>query len=337
VTGITYPNSSTNSFAYNGFDARISKTDSTGTTAYQRDGTRGTDPVINDGTANYTPGISERRSSATKFLHSDQLGSVALLTDSSEQTTDSRQYDAFGMLVTSSGSTVTPFGFAGTHTYQSDSDSGLMLLGHRYYDPATGRFISRDPIGDGRNWFTYCNSNPTTWVDENGLGQQKLTRKQRAAVERAAFMIELVDPTLANKIRGMNKLGQIKLDMSLDAATRATTRVGHKDIRLSADILAYVENKRLTPGGKWAGDLELARTLAHEWVHTDQGKFTWHKERTAYQAEIDFMTKIKGKITGKARLLQWQSQLDELKHASTQNGGPTFAGYGDDWGNGEGG
>jgi hypothetical protein len=30
-----------------------------------------------------------------------------------------------------------------------------LLLGHRYYDPTLGRFLSRDPIKDGRNWYVY--------------------------------------------------------------------------------------------------------------------------------------------------------------------------------------
>ncbi len=36
VTGITYPNSSTNSFTYNGLDTRVGKTDSAGTATFRR-------------------------------------------------------------------------------------------------------------------------------------------------------------------------------------------------------------------------------------------------------------------------------------------------------------
>ena len=61
-----------------------------------------------------------------------------------------------------------PFGFAGSHGYQEDGDTGLKLLGHRYYDPSTGRFLTRDPIKDGRNWVAYCGNNPLRSVDPNG-------------------------------------------------------------------------------------------------------------------------------------------------------------------------
>jgi RHS repeat-associated protein len=60
------------------------------------------------------------------------------------------------------------FGFAGKSGYQEDSDSFLKLLGHRYYDPSTGRFLTRDPAKDGRNWYAYCENNPTRFVDPSG-------------------------------------------------------------------------------------------------------------------------------------------------------------------------
>ena len=142
--------------------------DSTGTRTYLRDGAYVTDPVLSDGAATYTPGISERRSGTTKFYHPDRLGTTERLTDTSQNTTDTRHYDAFGLLTSSSGSTPTPFGFAIAWGYQEDPDSGLKLLGHRYYDPSTGRFLTRDPIKDGRNWYGYCGNAPISLADPTG-------------------------------------------------------------------------------------------------------------------------------------------------------------------------
>ncbi len=53
------------------------------------------------------------------------------------------------MTVSWTGTTPTPFGFVGKGQYQTDSDSGLQLLGHRYYDASIGRFISSDPVKEG--------------------------------------------------------------------------------------------------------------------------------------------------------------------------------------------
>jgi len=79
------------------------------------------------------------------------------------------EYDAFGAAVSRTGTTNTQAGFAGSWGYQTDAESEYQLLGHRYYDPATGRFLTRDPIRDGRNWYIYCENNPLKAVDANGL------------------------------------------------------------------------------------------------------------------------------------------------------------------------
>jgi YD repeat-containing protein len=51
VTGITYPNSTTETFVYNGEDLRVSKTDSAGTSAAITDGTAPASPVLKDSAA----------------------------------------------------------------------------------------------------------------------------------------------------------------------------------------------------------------------------------------------------------------------------------------------
>ena len=122
------------------------------------------------GYANYTTqGGSERRGTVSKFYHYDALGSTRGITDSSQTATDSILYDGFGMTVSRTGTTPTPFGFGANSQYQTDYDSGLMLLGHRYYDASIGRFITRDPAKDGRNWYAYCENNPLNRVDPTGL------------------------------------------------------------------------------------------------------------------------------------------------------------------------
>nr|WP_279613049.1 RHS repeat-associated core domain-containing protein [Burkholderia pyrrocinia] len=43
---------------------------------------------------------------------------------------------------------------------------------HRYYDPSSGRFVSKDPIGlaGGINVYQYA-PNPTGWIDPLGLAR----------------------------------------------------------------------------------------------------------------------------------------------------------------------
>ncbi len=110
-----------------------------------------------------------RRGSTSKFYHGDALGSTRGITNASQTVTDSVLYDGIGMVVSRTGTTPTPFGFVGKGQYQTDNDSGLQLLGHRYYDASVGRFISSDPIQDGDNWYAYCDNSPLKTTDPLGL------------------------------------------------------------------------------------------------------------------------------------------------------------------------
>ncbi|MBX3097456.1 MAG: hypothetical protein KF812_11385, partial [Fimbriimonadaceae bacterium] len=62
------------------------------------------------------------------------------------------------------------FGYAGGFGYQED-DGGFKLLGHRYYDPSTGRFLTRDPAKAGRNWYVYCDNSAINAYDNEGLAK----------------------------------------------------------------------------------------------------------------------------------------------------------------------
>jgi RHS repeat-associated protein len=159
--------------------------DSSGTATYKRDGADVTDPVLSDGSALYTPGVSERRGSTTKFDHQDYLGTFTRQTNSSQTTTATRQYDAFGLLVASTGTPQGPFGFVGRGGYQEYPDSALKLLGHRYYDPSTGRFLTRDPAKDGRNWYDYCENEPDGCTDPEGyqVALDSVNANERTAME----------------------------------------------------------------------------------------------------------------------------------------------------------
>jgi len=143
--------------------------DSAGTTTYRRDGAGVLSPVLEAAGTKFTPGISRRTGTTSAFNHVDRLGSNTRQTSTAQGSIASRQYDAFGNLAATSGTWTGPFGFVGGGGYQEDSDSGLQLLGHRYYDSSIGRFLTRDPVKHGRNWFSYCGNNPLAMTDTTGL------------------------------------------------------------------------------------------------------------------------------------------------------------------------
>ena len=68
-------------------------------------------------------------------------------------------------------------GFGGEWGYQTDKETGLVLCGARYYDPSTGRWLTRDPIGyaGGVDLYRYCGNNPINGVDPSGLDHGIIT------------------------------------------------------------------------------------------------------------------------------------------------------------------
>ena len=259
-----------NSFTYNGLDTRVGKVDSGGTATYRRDGAGVTAPVLSDGSAVYTPGVSQRRNGSTTFDLSDRLGTASRQTDASKNTTATRSYDAFGMLVASTGTPKGPFGFAGGHGYQEDGDTGLKLLGHRYYDPSTGRFLTRDPAKDGRNWVAYCANNPTAGVDANGyrLTVVKDTDKDadgRGFSEKEREKIEADIKELRKTKRGcliLDALEQDAIDHRIEKGSGSEVpSTDGKDVTLRPDQKRIIEVDN-NNGGRFA-PFDGARELAH--------------------------------------------------------------------------
>jgi RHS repeat-associated protein len=101
------------------------------------------------------------------YLH-DQLGSTRVLTNSSGTAVATYTYDPYGNLLGSTGSVLTPLTFAGAYT---DSETGFLYLINRYYDPATGQFLSVDPaVSLTQSAYSYANGDPVNGIDTLGLG-----------------------------------------------------------------------------------------------------------------------------------------------------------------------
>ncbi len=108
------------------------------------------------------------------FLGPTKVPSTNRGSDSFQEVPFASKFDEFGNLVSSTGSPQGPLGFNGQYGYQTDQDSGFQLLGHRYYDPSTGRFLTRDPAKDGQNWYDYCHNSPLQCIDDSGFSTNLL-------------------------------------------------------------------------------------------------------------------------------------------------------------------
>jgi RHS repeat-associated protein len=134
--------------------------------------------VLNDGQNSYLYGPAglpvEQISGkgAPSYYHHDQLGSTRMLTNGAGEAIATFTYSPYGALQASTGSETTPLGFAGQYT---EPQSGLQYLRARFYDPATGQFLSRDPIEAlTRQPYSYARDNPLGNIDKTGLETEEL-------------------------------------------------------------------------------------------------------------------------------------------------------------------
>jgi RHS repeat-associated protein len=123
-----------------------------------------------DGTLLYSIEASD---GSRHFYHFDQSGSTLFLTDDGGNITDTYAITPFGESVAHSGSTDNPFTWLGQFGAMQEGGTSLFYLRARYYDSATARFLSRDPLraNDPRqiNPYQYAADNPVTSDDATGL------------------------------------------------------------------------------------------------------------------------------------------------------------------------
>jgi RHS repeat-associated protein len=108
------------------------------------------------------------RGGVTYRVIADHLGGPRYIVDSATGTiADTLGYDEFGVTFESNPG-FQPFGFAGG---LYDADTKLVHFGAREYDPSTGRFLTKDPIGlgGGLNVYDYAANDPINLIDPTGL------------------------------------------------------------------------------------------------------------------------------------------------------------------------
>lgn len=102
-------------------------------------------------------------------LITDHLGSVRLVVNTADGTVAQRiDYDAFGRETQNTNPGFQPFGFGGGLV---DEMTGLVRFGMRDYDPALGRWTSKDALGFAgptTNLYEYVGSDPVNLIDPTG-------------------------------------------------------------------------------------------------------------------------------------------------------------------------
>ncbi|MGH9280258.1 MAG: RHS repeat-associated core domain-containing protein [Acidimicrobiales bacterium] len=161
-------------YTYNGDGLRSSKNVAgRGPQSFAWDQAAGVGLVLTDGDRSYVygpGGLPIAQVDATgnvTYLHQDQIGSTRLLTDGSGAVVATFTYDPYGRRGRATGPATTPLRYAGEYT---DAETGFVYLRARYYDPATGQFISRDPLEPITGTpYAYAGNDPLNFTDPSGL------------------------------------------------------------------------------------------------------------------------------------------------------------------------
>jgi RHS repeat-associated protein len=104
----------------------------------------------------------------------DGNGNIIAWTASNSDTLQRIDYDPFGNIVTREGTSGFEAPAWGFSTKYQDRETGLLYYGHRFYDPITGRWPSRDPIEEngGVNLYGFVRNDGINRLDYLGLSPE---------------------------------------------------------------------------------------------------------------------------------------------------------------------
>ncbi len=127
-----------------------------------------------DGTAAYYSGLDRLAQQANtgeyEYFLPDRLGSVRQVAGAGGFPSFAQEFDPYGNNTGFAGRGSSHYGFAGEWI----DSTGLQYLRARYYSPAQGRFISRDPFPGiisqpaSLNPYAYALNNPVLYTDPSG-------------------------------------------------------------------------------------------------------------------------------------------------------------------------
>jgi RHS repeat-associated protein len=155
------------------------------------------------------------------------------------------EYDAFGNLVvdTYSKASLFPFRFS---TKPQDSVTGLYYYGYRWYDPLTGRWPSRDPIGEGGglNLYGFVGNDGVSYVDLVGMSEFPPT-----LVNKADQVIESMDEAkevlgIDPKSKQLNKSGMHSLEAECSYRSELKTIGGEE--KCCIIYMGFVYSSKIT-------------------------------------------------------------------------------------------
>ncbi len=147
--------------------------------------------------------LAKKAAAAKLYYHTDHLGSVQLMTDAAGSVVKSYDYAPFGKSLQASGSAADARRFGG-HDY--DSETGLIYMNARYYDPLLGRFVSADTLipdpskPQALDRYAYAYNNPISNLDPSGHAPVVVAVVAAAAVVSTTTSVVIAAVAIAGAV-----------------------------------------------------------------------------------------------------------------------------------------
>ena len=294
-------------YAYNGEGLRTSQTISGTTSYFAWDVTESVPVILGDGTNSYIYGpgglpVEQVNGSETPtYLHHDQQDSTRLITGSVGTVEGSYTYTPYGAVQEHTGTATTPLGYDAQFT---SSDTGLIYMRARVYDPATAQFLDVDPaVSLTREPYVYGGDNPLSYRDRSGLGLEEIFEGGSgipcpwcAAEEGAAEALEGAYHAAVHGVESVNnQLGTEQLGEPVEqgaAAARSGCELLEKDKsgKVHGEIPSY-------PNPGWTDeDLEQVAEDLRDSIDTRSKELGEKGEESGHRARVGREEKLLGQI-----------------------------------------
>jgi RHS repeat-associated protein len=251
---VAHPSGAATVIGYDANNQRVVKRDDHGTTYYMD---RYLEQDSNGRLIKYywaEDRLVARRDSAGKLIdfHQDRLGSTRLLTNAKGSVAERYDYDLFGKPLTPPARDERLW-----KGQRSDSDSGLIYMNARYYDPELGRFASADTIipdpyrPQSIDRYAYAENDWANYTDPSGhMKMQVELRKEQAAQS----------PFGAMYARALNAGCGVFQEVCVRYAPGLLVEENYTSIG-KARVLRQKYGGGLGPDGTWLADQGSTQTL----------------------------------------------------------------------------
>lgn len=212
---------------------------------------------------------------SANFVAFDGNGNVAGLVNTTNGTISANyEYGPFGEVIRATGpmARVSPFRWS---TQYTDDETDLVCYLHRYYNPSTGRWLSRDPIGEagGRNLYAFLANRGPNAIDWLGLCTIGHVRNPKCEI---TVTDSGNDPSRVGSVKGLEELaGETELFAKLfglaetiasggtvgiaEAVEKAAEKVAEEEGRPDVKDMAKTALSFLKPLGAWRGYTPFTR------------------------------------------------------------------------------